>query len=58
MRHAPQGAADEILAECSEISTKIAYRVAKACDSSHREVLTGETVPQGTCRHCGMLVDG
>ena len=48
----------EILAGRVEISTTIAFRVAKALDTSLQEVLTGEAVPPGTCRHCGMPSDG
>lgn len=44
----------EILAGRLEISTKIAYRVAKAFDVPLPEVLTGAAAPPGTCRHCGM----
>jgi plasmid maintenance system antidote protein VapI len=44
----------EILAEHVEISTTIAFRVAKAFGLSLQEVLTGEAVPPGTCKHCGM----
>ena len=43
----------EILAGRVEISTTIAFRVAKALDTSLQEVLTGEAVPPGVCRHCG-----
>jgi hypothetical protein len=43
----------EILAGRAEISTKIAFRVAKACGVSLQEALTGEAVPPGVCKHCG-----
>ncbi len=46
----------EILAGRAEISTTIAFRVAKACGVSLQE--TGEAVPPGTCRDCGMPSDG
>jgi plasmid maintenance system antidote protein VapI len=48
----------EILAGRVEISTTIAFRVAKAFGVSLQEVLTGEAVPPGTCKHCGHLYDG
>ena len=48
----------EILAGRSEVSTTIAFRVAKAFDVSLHHVLTGEAVPPGTCRHCGMPNEG
>jgi hypothetical protein len=43
----------EILAERVEISTTIAFRVAKALGVSLQEAITGAAVPPGTCRHCG-----
>jgi len=48
----------EILAERVEISTTIAFRVAKALGVSLQEAITGEAVPPGTCRHCGRAQEG
>jgi plasmid maintenance system antidote protein VapI len=48
----------EILAGRVEISTTIAFRVAKAFNVSLHHVLTGEAIPPGTCRHCGMPAEG
>jgi len=44
----------EILSGRAEVSTTVAFRIAKALDVSLQEVLTGEAVPPGTCKHCGM----
>jgi hypothetical protein len=43
----------EILAERVEVTTTVAFRVAKVLDVSLHHVLTGEALPPGTCRHCG-----
>jgi hypothetical protein len=43
----------EIMAERAEVSTTLAFRVAKVLDVSLYHVLTGEALPPGTCRHCG-----
>jgi hypothetical protein len=42
------------MAEHAEVSTALAFRVAKVLDVSLHHVLTGEAIPAGTCRHCGM----
>lgn len=47
----------EILAGRAEVSTTVAFRVAKALDVSLQELLTGEAVPPGVCRHCGRSQD-
>lgn len=46
----------EILAERAEVSTTIAFRVAKALGVPLQEAITGAAVPPGTCRHCGMSI--
>ena len=48
----------EILAGRAEVSTTIAFRVAKVRDVSLHHVLSGKAIPAGTCRHCGMPSDG
>ena len=48
----------EIMAKRSKVSTTIAFRVAKLLNVSLYHVLTGEALPHGTCRHCGMPSDG
>jgi hypothetical protein len=48
----------EIMAERAEVSTTLAFRVAKLLDVSLHHVLSGEALPAGTCRHCGMPADG
>lgn len=48
----------EIMAERAEVSTTLAFRVAKLLDVSLHHVLSGEALPPGTCRHCGMPSDG
>jgi hypothetical protein len=48
----------EVMAERSEVSTALAFRVAKLLDVSLHHVLTGEALPPGTCKHCGMQADG
>jgi hypothetical protein len=44
----------EILAGRQEVSVTLAFRVAKLLDVSLHHVLTGEALPAGTCKHCGM----
>jgi len=39
--------------ERAEVSTALAFRVAKLLDVSLHHVLSGEALPPGTCRHCG-----
>lgn len=48
----------EVMAERAEVSTVLAFRVAKLLDVSLHHVLTGEALPAGTCKHCGMLANG
>ena len=43
----------EVIAGRTEVSTALAFRVAKALDTSLHHVLSGEALPAGTCRHCG-----
>ena len=43
----------EVIAGRSEVSTTLAFRVAKVLDVSLHHVLTGTALPPGTCRHCG-----
>jgi hypothetical protein len=42
-----------VMAERAEVTTALAFRVAKVLDVSLHHVLTGEAIPPGTCRHCG-----
>jgi hypothetical protein len=37
-----------------EVTASIAFRVARAFDAPIGAVLTGQALPPGTCRHCGM----
>jgi hypothetical protein len=46
------------MAERSEVSAALAFRVAKLLDVSLHHVLTGTALPPGVCKHCGMPVDG
>jgi len=46
------------MAERSEVSTALAFCVAKLLDVSLYHVLSGEALPPGTCRHCGMPSNG
>jgi hypothetical protein len=48
----------KILAARAEVSATLAFRVAKILDVSLHHVLSGEALPAGTCRHCGMPADG
>ena len=48
----------KVMAEHAEVSAGLAFRVAKLLDTSLHHVLTGEALPAGTCRHCGMPADG
>jgi len=48
----------EVMAERAEVSTALAFRVAKVLDVSLHHVLSGEALPTGTCRHCGMPSEG
>ncbi|HWO20736.1 MAG TPA: hypothetical protein VNO30_18340 [Kofleriaceae bacterium] len=41
------------MAERAEVSTALAFRVAKVLDVSLHHVLSGEALPAGTCRNCG-----
>jgi len=43
----------EVMAERAEVSTALAFRVAKVLDVSLHHVLSGEALPAGTCRNCG-----
>lgn len=43
----------DVMAERAEVSTALAFRVAKLLDVSLYHVLTGEALPSGTCKHCG-----
>jgi len=43
----------DITAERAEVSTAVAFRVAKALDTSVHHVLTGAALPAGVCKHCG-----
>lgn len=43
----------DIIAERVEVSTMIAFRIAKFLDVSLHHVLSGEALPPGTCKHCG-----
>jgi hypothetical protein len=43
----------EIVAERAEVSTSVAFRVAKALNTSLHHVLTGTALPPGVCKHCG-----
>ena len=48
----------DVMAGRYEISTSVAFRVAKAFDVSLHDVLAGRALPPGVCRHCGMPVGG
>jgi hypothetical protein len=48
----------EVMAERSEVSTALAFRVAKLLDVSLYHVLAGEALPPGTCKHCGRNAAG
>jgi hypothetical protein len=41
------------MAERAEVSTALAFRVARLLDVSLYHVLTGEALPPDTCKHCG-----
>lgn len=47
----------EVMAERAEVSTALAFRVAKVLDVSLHHVLSGEALPPGVCRHCGRAQD-
>ena len=47
-----------VIAGRSEVSASLAFRVARVFDAPIGEVLTGQALPPGTCRHCGMPADG
>jgi hypothetical protein len=47
----------EVIAGRSEVSTTLAFRVAKVLDVSLHHVLTGTALPPGVCKHCGMPQD-
>ena len=48
----------EVTSGRAEVSATIAFRVARLLDASISQVLTGQALPPGTCRHCGMPADG
>ena len=48
----------EVMAGRAEVSTALSFRVAKVLDVSLHHVLSGEALPAGTCRHCGMPSGG
>lgn len=43
----------EITEGRSEVSTTIAFRIAKLLEVSLHDVLAGTAVPKNTCPHCG-----
>jgi len=40
----------------TEVSTTIAFRIAKLLDVSLHDVLKGTALPQPTCPHCGCAI--
>ena len=42
----------------AEVSATLAFRVAKFIDAPISQVLIGEALPSGTCRHCGRNAAG
>jgi len=48
----------EVTSGRSEISTAIAFRVAKVLDVSLYDVLAGTAHPPNTCPQCGHPIDG
>lgn len=44
----------EVTSGRAEVSATIAFRVARMVDATISQVLTGQALPPGTCRHCGM----
>lgn len=43
----------DVMAERAEVSTALAFRVARLLDVSLYHALAGEALPPGTCKHCG-----
>lgn len=43
----------EITQGRTEVSTTIAFRVAKLLEVSLHDVINGNALPKNTCRHCG-----
>jgi hypothetical protein len=41
----------------TDVSTTIAFRVAKLLEVSLHDVLQGSALPKKTCPHCGKVVD-
>ena len=42
----------------SEVTTTIAFRIAKLLEVSLHDVLNGTAMPKSTCPHCGRAIDG
>jgi hypothetical protein len=41
----------------TEVSATLAFRVARLLDASISQVLTGQALPAGTCKHCGHAIE-
>jgi hypothetical protein len=48
----------EITSGRTEVSTTIAFRIAKLLNVSLYDVLKGSALPPNTCPHCGRAIDG
>lgn len=46
----------EITSGRSEVSTTIAFRIAKLLDVSMHDVIAGSALPKPTCPHCGKVI--
>ena len=43
----------EVTSGRAEVSATIAFRIARHLDATISQVLTGQALPPGACRHCG-----
>lgn len=48
----------DVMAGRYEVSTTVAFRVAKTLDVSLHDVLAGTALPPGVCKHCGRPASG
>ena len=48
----------EITEGRTEVSTTIAFRIARLLELSLHDVIQGTALPKNTCPHCGRVIDG